>query len=150
MNRAERRRQAKGRSDAAREAALKQLREGRPARAAQLFEKIAAKDPRDSTALHFAVQEEDTHLVAALLAAGADPSRENDEGKTPLDFALDNGDIRIIEALMKHEWVRNHVHLDGVENALRATLEQWGVDTKGRTIKQLAEEGGFPGIASLF
>lgn len=54
MNRAERRRQAKGRSDAAREAALKQLREGRPARAAQLFEKIAAKDPRDGTALHFA------------------------------------------------------------------------------------------------
>jgi ankyrin repeat protein len=43
------------------------------------------------TALHGAARQSTPPIVEALLAAGADPSLDNDEGKTPLDIAVEKG-----------------------------------------------------------
>ena len=54
-----------------------------------------------TTALHWAVYNDDATLVERLLAAGADVNARNDYGATPLSQAAVVGDARVIRALLK-------------------------------------------------
>ncbi|KAK6629500.1 hypothetical protein RUM43_003317 [Polyplax serrata] len=51
------------------------------------------------TALHYAVLADDIEIIQALLEGGANPSKENDAGHRPSDYAND-GEIK--DLLMKH------------------------------------------------
>ena len=51
------------------------------------------------TALHYAADMGFRTLVQPLLDRGADPSRRDEEGKTPLDVAIDTHNHDIVEAL---------------------------------------------------
>jgi ankyrin repeat protein len=53
-----------------------------------------------TTALHYAVLQNDLELVRQLLAAGADPSAVNRYGITPLHLAAVNGSAPLIEQLL--------------------------------------------------
>jgi len=57
--------------------------------------------PDGSTALHFAVYEQDAARVAALLKAGADPNASNAYGSNPMQLAAEVADTAIIELLVK-------------------------------------------------
>lgn len=60
---------------------------------------VAAKD--GTTALHWAVYNDDVELVRALLKAGADAKAKNEYGATPMSEAAITGNPVIIEALLK-------------------------------------------------
>lgn len=53
-----------------------------------------------STALHWAIQNDDTGLARVLLEAGADPTIENRTGATPLRLAAINGSTEAIRLLI--------------------------------------------------
>ena len=53
-----------------------------------------------STALHWAIQNDDAGLARALLEAGADPTIENRTGTTPLRLAAINGSAEAIRLLI--------------------------------------------------
>ncbi len=61
----------------------------------------AEREADDTTALHWAVHNDDPVLVKRLLDAGADPNARNDYGVTPLAEAAVRGDDRIIALLLK-------------------------------------------------
>lgn len=66
----------------------------------------SAADPDDaqadgSTALHWAVQNNDQVMAELLLQAGADPQRRNRVEAPPLLLAAINGDARMLELLMQ-------------------------------------------------
>jgi ankyrin repeat protein len=63
---------------------------------------VNAPQPDGSTALHWAVYNEDVALVDALLSAGADVKAVNREGATPLYLATVSGNVDIIGKLLKH------------------------------------------------
>ena len=56
------------------------------------------------TLLHFAVQRQDEKMIDLLLTAGADPSKKNISGKTPIDLAATYGEKgnKIKEKLMQY------------------------------------------------
>ncbi len=60
-----------------------------------------ARQPDGSTALQWAVYDEDLPRVQKLLAAGADVAATNDYGATALSLAAEQGNARIIQALLK-------------------------------------------------
>lgn len=60
-----------------------------------------ARDVDGTTALHWAVHNDDTELVARLLQAGADASAVNDYGSSPLQEAAVAADPAIIKQLLK-------------------------------------------------
>jgi len=53
-----------------------------------------------STALHWAVQNDDSAIIELLLASGADPNAENRTGTTPLRLAAINGNAETIALLI--------------------------------------------------
>jgi ankyrin repeat protein len=54
-----------------------------------------------TTALHWAVYNDDAMLVERLIAAGADVNAKNDYGATPLSQAAVVGDVQVIRRLLK-------------------------------------------------
>jgi len=62
---------------------------------------VHQRGPDGTTALHWAVYNDDADLVQRLLRAGADPSAENDYGATPLRQAATVADPAVIKALLK-------------------------------------------------
>jgi ankyrin repeat protein len=72
--------------------------------AMELLKKGAKGDsaePDGTTALHWAVQHDDTRLVRALLAASAQVRASNRYGVTPLALAAVNGSAPMIDLLLK-------------------------------------------------
>ena len=63
---------------------------------------VNARQMAGWTPLHQAASRGDTGLVQRLLAAGADPSTENDHGQTPSDLARDKG-LKEIALLLAHD-----------------------------------------------
>jgi len=77
---------------------------GDSAAAMDLLKKGAKADsaePDGTTALHWAVQQDDARLVRALLAAGAPVRAANRYGITPLALAATNGSAPMIDILLK-------------------------------------------------
>ena len=62
---------------------------------------VNAAQPDGTTALHWAVRQDDTQTVDLLLRAGADPRSPNREGATPLYLACVNGTAGMIDKLLK-------------------------------------------------
>lgn len=73
------------------------------AAAPQAQQKVNAnqRDSDGTTALHWAVQRDDSNLVDQLIKAGADVNAKNDYGSTPMSEAALNGDVAVIEKLLK-------------------------------------------------
>ncbi len=66
-----------------------------------------------TTALHWAANFDDTDLVKALIAAGANPRVTNRYGITPLSQACENGNAQIVEMLIKAGADVNAPHAEG-------------------------------------
>ncbi len=71
---------------------------------ALLAKKVNVNVPQvdGTTALHWAVYNENLALVDQLLAAGADPAATTDEGATPLYLASVVGNAHILDRLLRH------------------------------------------------
>jgi ankyrin repeat protein len=63
-------------------------------------EAAAWRGPDDSTALHYAVYEQDAARVAALLKAGADANAANRYGSNPMQLAAEVADVAILDLLL--------------------------------------------------
>jgi ankyrin repeat protein len=62
---------------------------------------VTSAEPDGTTALHWAVRQNDLELASALLDAGADPTARNRYGVTPLYLAAENGSARMLETLLE-------------------------------------------------
>jgi uncharacterized protein len=60
---------------------------------------INAQQHQGWTALHEAVHQENPELTGYLLAHGADPKLQNDDGKSPIGLAADQGSHDILKLL---------------------------------------------------
>jgi len=71
---------------------------------ALLAKKADVNDPQvdGTTALHWAVYNENLGLVDQLLAAGANPAAATAEGVTPLYLAAVSGNAQILDRLLRH------------------------------------------------
>jgi len=75
----------------------------RAAALAMIQQKVDVNAPESdgTTALHWAVQKDDTDLVDRLIKAGANVNAKNDYGSTPMSEAAINGNAAILERLLK-------------------------------------------------
>ena len=80
------------------------------------------------TALHYVGNPE---AVKALLAAGANPNAVDKEGRTPLDYAIDNDDYQKAKILLEH----------GVDRKGRNLLHLAALNDDLEWVKKLVEEG---------
>ena len=73
----------------------------RPSPELDIVQAAQWRSPDGSSALHFAVYDQDADRVAALLKAGADANATNAYGSNPMQLAAETGDTTIIELLLK-------------------------------------------------
>lgn len=71
-----------------------------------LLSKIVEIDQGDESALFFALKNQ--AIIDALLKRGANINYENGFGKTPLYYAIENGNLEILEHLLKNGADPNH------------------------------------------
>jgi ankyrin repeat protein len=88
---------------------------------------LTAVEPDGTTALHWAVRQNDLELVDRLLRSGADPNARNRYGVTPLNLAAINGSAAVIERLLAAGADANEVSKDG-ETALMTVARVGSVD----------------------
>ena len=62
---------------------------------------VNAAEPDGTTALHWAVRNDDTKLVDQLIRAGANAKAQNRYGVTPIALACENGSALVVERLLK-------------------------------------------------
>jgi ankyrin repeat protein len=86
-----------------------------------------AAEADGTTALHWAVRQDDLELVERLLKSGADPKAANRYGVTPLHLAAINGTTVMIERLLKAGADVNALGADG-ETALMTVARGGHVD----------------------
>jgi ankyrin repeat protein len=72
-----------------------------------------AAEADGTTALHWAVRQDDHELVERLLKTGADPKTANRYGVTPMHLAAINGSASMIERLLKAGVDANEIGADG-------------------------------------
>jgi len=87
---------------------------------AMIAQKVDVNTPQadGTTALHWAVREEDAALVDLLLKAGANPNVQNRDGATPMYLAAENGSVAMIDRLLKAGVDANATFLTHKETAL--------------------------------
>jgi uncharacterized protein len=100
---------------------------------------VNAAEPDGTTALHWAVRNDDAPTVDVLLRAGAKASIANRYGATPLSLAATNGNAGIIEALLKSGANANAALPDG-ETALMTAARTGKLDA----VKALLAHGANP------
>ncbi|KAF3062939.1 hypothetical protein CFAM422_010237 [Trichoderma lentiforme] len=61
------------------------------------------KDEHKNTLLSIAAQKGHTELMRLLIRKGADICAENKDRKTPLSYAIENGDMGVFTAILAHE-----------------------------------------------
>ncbi len=67
------------------------------------------KDRSGITLLHCAVREKNEEIVMILLENGADVTIQDDEGKTPLHYAVENDCYDLTEAILKRNTLSNRI-----------------------------------------
>jgi len=65
-------------------------------------------DKHGATPLHRATLEGDLEIMSALLDKGAHPEWRDSKGKTPLDYAIESGNVEATELLRKAEAKQNN------------------------------------------
>src|SRR5437667_6171488 len=78
---------------------------------------VNAQSPDGTTALHWAVNEDNLDIAKALITAGANVKVANDYGMTPLTLACINGSPAMVDVLLKAGADPNTVFSEG-ETAL--------------------------------
>jgi len=109
---------------------IEAVKSGKPAavRAAlQPKPDVNAAEADGTTALHWAVQRNDTQTAQLLLSAGAKAQAANRYGVTPLSLAAQNGNAAIIDMLLKAGADANSV-LPGGETALMTAARTGNAD----------------------
>ena len=101
---------------------MKASSNGNAGRVAWLIEhgaNVHLEDSNGNTALHYAtrkpVYKGKTESFITLLAAGASFLCENSQGLTPLLAASNNGNIEVVEYLLKHAEVKKEQRIDALE-----------------------------------
>jgi len=69
---------------------------------AQINLGVNTQDPQGNTLLHHAVQVKNLPLIKYLLARGASPAVANNNGLLPLDYALRQSDVKIVDCFLLH------------------------------------------------
>ena len=121
------------------------VRSGDVAAAMELLKKGAtghSAEPDGTTALHWAVQQDDARLVRALLTAGAQVRAANRYGVTPLALAAINGSPSMVELLLKAGADPNAASGEG-ETVLMAAARTG----QPETLKLLLKAGADPNAA---
>ena len=80
------------------------IKAGNSAAAASLLQKkvdVNVAEADGTTALHWAIRNDDAGLVDRLIRAGANPKAENRYGVTPISLACENGSAPVVERLLK-------------------------------------------------
>ena len=116
-------------------AMLEAARQGAAQATLRLFEQGADIDATDNeekmTALHYAVDHDQTLLMARLLSMGADVEARDSKGRTPLFIGAENGHLRAVQELLE---------LGAVMHA---------ADFRGRTPLEVASAGGYTDIVRM-
>ncbi len=82
-------------------------------------------DATGKTALHWAASQGHTHCVKELLQAGSDANSENQEGHTPLCFALEGNHFEVIAQLVnKGANVDCITYIHNIDRPLRGALQE--------------------------
>ena len=89
---------------------------------------VNAPEADGTTALHWAVQQNDLELVTRLLRAGANPKARNEYGATPMSEAAIAGNAAVIEALLEAGADVESPNADG-QTALMVIARTSQVDT---------------------
>jgi ankyrin repeat protein len=100
---------------------------------------VNAKTPDGTTALHWAVNEDNLEIAKALIAAGANVRAANDYGMAPLTLACINGSAGMVDVLLKAGADPNTVFSEG-ETALMTAARTGNVDV----VKLLLNAGANP------
>jgi uncharacterized protein len=98
---------------------------------------VNAPQADGATALHWAVQWDDSETADLLIGAGANVKAANRDGATPLFLACENGDAPMIEKLLKAGEDANAVVLTHGETALMMAARSGKVDA----VKVLLDHG---------
>lgn len=101
-------------------------------------EAVNTATPDGTTALHWAVHNDNEALVKKLLAAGADPNKANRYGATPLSEAAVTGNLAIIRALLKAGADVNAANSQG-QTALMVVARSANVEAARELIKHGAD-----------
>ncbi|HEY8518530.1 MAG TPA: ankyrin repeat domain-containing protein [Gammaproteobacteria bacterium] len=97
-----------------------------------------AAETDGTTALHWAVRNDDLELADRLLRAGADATARNRYGVTPLYLAAQNGSARMIERLLDAGADPNEVSVEG-ETALMTAARTGRVEAARVLLERGAE-----------
>jgi uncharacterized protein len=105
---------------------------------ARLQRDVTARQPDGSTALQWAVYDDDLPRVQRLLAAGADVAAANDYGATALSLAAEQGNARIIHALLKAGANANAANAEG-QTALMVVARTGNIEAAQLLLKAGAD-----------
>src|SRR5262245_5850828 len=100
---------------------------------------VNAQTPDGTTALHWAVNQDNLTIARLLIAAGANVKLTNDYGMAPLTLACINGSAPMVEALLKAGADANTVFSEG-ETALMTASRTGNVEV----VKLLLNAGANP------
>ncbi|MEZ6118427.1 MAG: ankyrin repeat domain-containing protein [Pirellulaceae bacterium] len=99
---------------------------------------VAATQPDDMTALHWAVYHDQAELARRILDAGANVNAQNRYGVSPIMIACQNGNEEIARALLKAGANANDVQRGG-ETVLMTAARTGKVDVVTRLVEHGAE-----------
>jgi uncharacterized protein len=99
---------------------------------------VAALEADGTTALHWAVRQNDLDLTDRLIKNGADPRARNRYGVTPLELAAENGNAELIDRLIKAGADANGVGADG-QTVLMTVARVGAVDAATLLLERGAE-----------
>jgi serine/threonine-protein phosphatase 6 regulatory ankyrin repeat subunit B len=109
-----------------------------PAADMPIKDAVAWHGPDDSTALHYAVYEQDAERVAALLDAGADANAANRYGSNPMQLAAEVADTKILKLLLDAGADANSPNPEG-QTALMLVARTGNVDAADLLVKHGAD-----------
>ncbi|KAL0631774.1 hypothetical protein Q9L58_009364 [Maublancomyces gigas] len=118
---------------------------------------LTAQDVNSDTALHLAVKSTDVDIAIRLMKAGSDVDAIGQGGATPLHYAAETSEKRMVQALLSWDAkpdTRNHQGMRALDLArdpgmVRHELNRKAKDTERLTPLQRAAEDGDTGVVQL-